>query len=124
MKFCHAMIRVKDAGRSLQFYKRLFKMDLESEMLLDDCKLYFLNEKESGFQLELTQNFETPEEGYQKGTNFGHFAFCVKDLALFEDSMKELGVKWKYEPFMLPNYSFRIGFIEDPDGNEIEIIEE
>lgn len=124
MKFCHVMIRVKDAKKSLKFYETLFEMKVVKEMELEDCRLFFLSDEKSNVEIELTQNFETPANGYENGSAFGHFAFCVENFEKFEEKMQTLGLKWLYEPFMLEKYSMKIAFLKDPDGNEIEIIEE
>ena len=38
--------------------------------------------------------------------------------------MKEFGINWLVEPFVLENYDMKIAFLKDPDGNEIELIEQ
>ena len=42
MKFLHAMIRVSDLNKSLEFYKELLGFDIVKELRLDDCTLYYL----------------------------------------------------------------------------------
>ena len=123
MALLHIMIRVKDVEKSLEFYTKLFDMELESKRRLDDCWLYFLTDKESGVQIELTYNDETPEEGYNIGNGFGHFAFHVKSLDEFTEKLKANGYKYLYEPFDLNGKGSMIAFIQDPDGYEIEVIE-
>jgi len=123
MKFLHAMIRVKDIEKSLYFYQNLFNMDLNKKKRLDDCDLYFLEDKETGFQIELTYNDETPKDGYQIGTGFGHFAFGVKSMEEFTKKLKELNYEYLYEPFDLNGKGSKIAFVKDPDGYEIELIE-
>ena len=124
MKFLHSMIRVKDIDKSLEFYTQLLNMTLEKKKRLDDCELYFLNDEDnSGAQLELTSNDETPQEGYVQGNAFGHFAFSVKSLDDFTKKMHSLGYEYLYEPFDLNGKGTKIAFIKDPDGNEIELIE-
>ncbi len=124
MKFLHVMIRVKDIEQSLDFYTNLFDMNLVNEMELEDSKLYFLSDEDGQTQIELTYNFDTPKDGYKVGNAFGHFAFSTKNIENFEKKMKNLGYSWYIEPFVLQNYEMKIAFIKDPDGNEIEIIEE
>ncbi|OLA94459.1 MAG: hypothetical protein BHW64_03780 [Candidatus Melainabacteria bacterium LEY3_CP_29_8] len=63
MKFLHVMIRVKDIDKSLKFYQELFDMNLVNEMELEDSKLYFLSDEDGQTQIELTYNFDTPENG-------------------------------------------------------------
>lgn len=123
MALLHAMIRVKDVEKSLSFYTKLFDMELESKRRLDDCWLYFLTDKESGVQIELTYNDETPENGYNIGSGFGHFAFSVKSLDEFTKKLHENGYEYLYEPFDLNGKGSMIAFIQDPDGYEIELIE-
>lgn len=124
MKFLHVMIRVKDINKSLKFYQELFDMNLVNEMELEDSKLYFLSDEDGQTQIELTHNFETPKDGYKNGDAFGHFAFSTKNMKDFENKMKEFGINWLVEPFVLENYDMKIAFLKDPDGNEIELIEE
>lgn len=122
MKFLHSMIRVKDLEKSLKFYCDFIGLQVQDVKTLDDCKLYFLGNLESGeTQIELTDNFE--KKSYQNGDAFGHFAFGTDSMIITEEKMKELGYEWLYEPFQLSAVSSTIAFIKDPDGNEIEIIQ-
>ena len=123
MKLLHTMIRVRDIEKSLDFYTKLFDMELTEKRRLEDCWLYFLTDKESGQQIELTYNDETPENGYEIGSGFGHFAFAVDDMAEFTQKMSGLGYSYLYEPFDLTGKGSNIAFIQDPDGYEIELIE-
>ena len=123
MKFLHSMIRVKDIEKSLDFYTKVLDMEIDSKMRLDDCRLYFLSDKDKTCQIELTYNDETPENGYETGTGFGHFAFGVKSLDEFTKKLSDLGYEYLYPPFDLNGKGSMIAFIQDPDGYEIELIE-
>lgn len=123
MKFLHTMIRVKDIEASLKFYTELLNMTLDKKKRLDDCELYFLNDEDGCCQIELTYNDETPENGYENGSAFGHFAFSVKSLDEFTEKLHSLGYEYLYEPFDLNGKGTKIAFVKDPDGNEIELIE-
>ena len=123
MKFLHSMIRVKDIDASLKFYTELFEMKLTEKRRLDDCWLYFLTDEGNTCQIELTYNDETPENGYKIGSGFGHFAFGTKSLDEFTAKLNKLGYEYLYEPFDLTGKGSRIAFVKDPDGYEIEIIE-
>ena len=123
MKFLHTMIRVQDIERSLKFYTELLDMELEHQKRLEDCTLYFLNDKEKTCQIELTYNDETPKEGYNVGNGFGHFAFAVESFDKFTEKLEKLGYTYLYEPFDLNGKGSKIAFIQDPDGYEIELIE-
>lgn len=124
MKFLHAMIRVSDLNKSLEFYKELLGFDIVKELRLDDCTLYYLGCKESGdFQIELTDNDEKVDN-YQNGNAFGHFAFAADNLEKVGQKMKKLGIDWLYEPYELDKINSKIAFLKDPDGNEIELIQQ
>lgn len=123
MKLLHTMIRVKDIEKSLDFYTKLFGMELAEKRRLEDCWLYFLTDKESDQQIELTYNDETPENGYEIGSGFGHFAFGVDSMDEFTKKLNSLGYSYLYEPFDLTGKGSLIAFIKDPDGYEIELIE-
>lgn len=123
MKFLHAMIRVKDIKKSLDFYTNLFEMEVSKEKRLEDCTLYFLSDKQGYTQIELTYNDETPEGGYEIGTGFGHFAFEVESMDEFGKKLKNMGYEYLYEPYNLPGITSTIAFVKDPDGYEIELIQ-
>ena len=123
MKLLHTMIRVKDIEKSLDFYTKLLDMELVEKRRLDDCWLYFLEDKESGQQIELTYNDETPSGGYVLGSGFGHFAFGVESMEEFTSKLNTLGYSYLYEPVDLTGKGSMIAFIKDPDGYEIELIE-
>ena len=123
MAFLHTMIRVKDIQKSLDFYTKLFDMELDSKRRLEDCWLYFLTDRDSRTQIELTYNDELPPDRYNIGNGFGHFAFSVKSLDEFTKRLYANGYDYLYEPFYLNGKGSKIAFIKDPDGYEIELIE-
>ena len=122
MKFLHSMIRVKKLEESLKFYEQLLGMKLVRTKRLEDCTLYFL-EDENGGQIELTYNDDTPQDGYINGNAFGHFAFAVESFDEFTKRLYSLGYKYLYEPFDLDGKGSIIAFVNDPDGNEIELVQ-
>lgn len=123
MKLLHTMIRVKDIKKSIDFYEKLIGLKVAKEKRLDDCTLYFLADGHGEVQIELTFNDETPKNGYEMGTGFGHFAFETNSMDEFDKKLKDYGWEYLYEPFHLSAVSSKIAFIKDPDGYEIEIIE-
>ena len=123
MKFLHSLIRVKNLKESMKFYTEIMGLKLTEERRLEDCTLYFLTDEESGVQIELTDNDEIPSNGYSNGTAFGHFAFYCDDFDKFTERLNKNGYKYLYEPFDLTGKGSNIAFINDPDGNEIELIQ-
>lgn len=124
MKFLHVMIRTKDVDKSLDFYTKLFDMNLVRTIALDDSVLYFLSDEDGQTQIELTANFDVPKDGYTNGDAFGHFAFGVDSMDKFTEKLHSLGYEYLYEPFYMREAGSKIAFIKDPDNNEIEIIED
>lgn len=122
MKFLHAMIRVKDVEKSLEFYEKLLNMTIAKKKRLDDCELIYLEDEEHTAQIELTVNDEIPKTGYINGNAFGHFAFSVDSMENFSEKLHSLGYKYLYEPYVIFSGT-KIAFVQDPDGNEIELIE-
>lgn len=123
MKILHAMIRVKNIDASMKFYTELLGLKKTHEIKLDDCILHFLKGEDSDFEIELTQNFENPQNGYTNGNAFGHFALETKNMEEFDKKFKAFGGEYLYEPYVMEEAASKIAFIKDPDGNEIEIIE-
>lgn len=123
MEFLHVMIRVKNVDKTIEFYTQLFDMTVLKKKRLDDCELYFLTDKNANFELELTQNDDTPEDGYNIGNGFGHFAFKVDSMVKFNEKLKQLGYDYIYKPYTMNSSNSVISFVKDPDGYEIEVIE-
>ena len=122
MKFVHAMIRVQNLEKSMEFYTGLLEMNKTGEVKLDECTLYYLSDEDGQTQLELTYNNETPDGGYANGNAFGHFAFETDKMNDFTERMNKYGYKYLYEPFFMPEINMYIAFLKDPDENEIEIL--
>jgi lactoylglutathione lyase len=118
------MIRTKDIDKSMDFYTKLLDMNLVRTLKLEDCILYFLSDEDGQTQIELTANFENPENGYENGNAFGHFAFGVKSFDEFSKKLHSFGYEYTCEPFYMKEAESTIAFIKDPDGNEIEIIQD
>ena len=84
--------------------------------------MHFLKGEDGDFEIELTENFDIPQNGYENGSAFGHFAVETDDMDKFDQKLKSLGYEYLYEPFIMDEARSKIAFVKDPDGNEIEII--
>ncbi len=123
MQFLHSMIRVKNEQQSIKFYCDLLGLKKGKRIRLEDCYLQYLTDEKTNTEIELTINDETPENGYNVGNSFGHFAFLCDDLDEITKKIDEMGYSWEVEPFYMEEVKTRIAFLLDPDGNSIELIE-
>ena len=123
MKFLHSMIRVKDENEAIRFYCDFLGLKKGERIRLDDCYLQYLTDTDTGIQIELTINDSIPENGYKTGNAFGHFAFECEDLDKITKKMKQFGYCWEFEPTYMKEINTRISFLNDTDGDSIELIE-
>ena len=123
MQFLHSMIRVKNEQESIRFYCDFLGLKKGDRIRLEDSYLQYLVDEKTNVQIELTINDEIPLGGYQQGDSFGHFAFACSDLDEVSKKIEKMGYNWDVEPFYMDEIKTRIAFLNDPDGNSIELIE-
>ncbi|KAF7774519.1 lactoylglutathione lyase [Pseudoalteromonas citrea] len=124
-KMIHSMIRTTDADRSIKFYHALFNLHEKRRIEFDTFSLIYLGNNESEFELELTHNYnqKTP---YELGNGYGHLAFTTPELA----TLHALATQLNYAPKDIKeffNQNTKVAkffFITDPDGYEVEVIEQ
>ena len=123
MKMLHTCYRVKDLEASFKFYTEALGFVEKRRKDFPDYKftlvyLGFPND-ESGHELELTYNYDSP--GYELGNGYSHIAIAVDSLEDCHKRHKDAGYKvsdLSGLPGMTPTYYF----ITDPDGYEIEVM--
>ena len=122
----HAMIRVKDLDKSIDFYCNKLGMSLfrKREFPAGKFTLAFVGygTEETTAAIELTYNWGR-EEPYSHGTGFGHVAIGCKDIYSLCDRLKADGVSIPRPPGEMMNSGTHIAFVEDPDGYKIELIQ-
>ena len=123
-KAIHMMVRVLDEGRSVDFYRRAFGLDVADRFAFDSFTLVYLRNAEADFEVELTVNHGRTEP-YGQGEAYGHVAFAVDDIAA-EHARFEVE---KLAPGAIKEF-FRDGallakffFVQDPDGYKIEVLQ-
>jgi lactoylglutathione lyase len=123
-KAIHAMIRVLDEQRSVDFYKKAFGLDVSSRLDFPSFTLVYLRNDEADFELELTINKDRTEP-YSHGEAYGHVAFVVDDLAAEHARFRGLGLNPLDIKEFKPdgNLIARFFFVQDPDGYKIEVLE-
>jgi len=123
-KAIHQMIRVFDADKAIDFYKRAFGLDVEGRFDFDGFSLIYLKNPENDFEIELTVNNDQ-EKPYSHGDGYGHIAFAVDDIdaehTRFES--ENLNPTKKFEMTFPNGTPERAFFVTDPDGYKIEIVQ-
>ena len=123
-KFIHAMIRVLDEARSVQFYRTAFGLEIADRFVFDDFTLIYLRNSEADVEVELTVNHGRSEP-YDLGDGYGHMAFCVDDLDAEHARFTAAGlaprkiVAFNRDGALMA----RFFFVQDPDGYQIEVLQ-
>ena len=124
LRFNHVALRVRDVARSLAFYEGVLGFKEAFRVNRPDGSLGLIYVQFGADQF--VELFEGGDEGRQpeppaKGSGFLHFCMTVEDLpaALAELRTKGLTIG---EPYRGTSGAL-IYFIEDPDGNKIELAE-
>jgi lactoylglutathione lyase len=123
-KAVHAMVRVLDETRSVDFYGRAFGLAVADRIDFERFTLVYLRSAEADFEVELTVN-KGRTEPYDLGDGYGHIAFVVDDLEAEHARLEGLG----FGPRKLVDFLnggervARFFFVADPDGYQIEVIE-
>ena len=121
-KMIHSMIRVADAARSLDFYKRAFGLTLADRYDFDDFSLLYLRDAEGAFELELTVN--DGRDSYTLGDGYGHLAVSVADIEA--EHLRCTGEGLSPTPLKTLQHDGhalgRFFFLTDPDGYKIEVL--
>ena len=120
MKLAHTMIRVKDLEETLEFYTGFLGLrEVRRKSIGDEATLVFLTDDDGHYYVELTYNHNG--QSYELGNQFGHLAFHVGDLEAVVTTVESHG--WWYRRSKPTNPSKYI-FVKDPNGYDIEILEE
>jgi lactoylglutathione lyase len=123
-KIIHAMIRVLNEEKSVDFYRRAFGLAIADRYGLDGFTLVYLRNAEAEFEVELTINHDRVEP-YSQGNGYGHMAFAVEDLhaehaRFVAEGLAPEPVKEFHRDGAL---MARFFFVQDPDGYRIEVLQ-
>ena len=125
-RLLHAMIRVRDLDKSIDFYCNKLGMKILRKKDFPGGKftLAFVGygSEETDAVVELTHNWGQ-EEPYSHGSGFGHIAVGCKDIYSLCDRLQKEGVSIPRPPGEMMNSGTHIAFVEDPDGYKIELIQ-
>lgn len=125
-RLLHAMLRVEDLDRSIDFYTRLLGMRLLERR---DHKKNQFSQAYLGYgagfsqmTLELVQNWQR-EAPYVAGDSFGHIAIAVTAIARLCDRLSAQGVPMPRPPRPQRHGESIVAFVVDPDGHRIELVQ-
>lgn len=121
----HAMVRVCDMKRSIDFYTRVMGMRVlrTFEQPAEKYSPAFVGygDEADTCVLELTFNWGVTE--YDMGDAYGHIAIGVENCHQACADIKARGGKILREAGPLEGGEEIIGFVVDPDGYRIELVE-
>ena len=127
MKYLHTMIRVTNIEESLDFYcNKLGLVEIRRKDVPEGkFTLIFLAAPEDentaietrSPEIELTYNWDP--ENYDKGRNFGHLAFSVKNIYETCQKLMDAGVTINRPP-----REGRMAFVKSPDNISIELLQQ
>lgn len=126
-RLMHAMLRVNDMSRSLDFYTRLLGMNILE--LREHKKNQFTQAYLGygtgfdGMALELVQNWGR-EEPYSHGESFGHIAVRVTGIHSLCARLSAAGISLPRPPRGQRHGNQIVAFAEDPDGHRIELVQD
>jgi len=120
-KFLHTRMRVNDLEHTLEFYQRVFGLEVtrrhESPR---GSKLAFLSVPNSDEEIEITY---FPRSGPVKvQEDLMHLAFEVESMEAFQEHLDQIGVPLSDGPTESSSGSI-FAFVDAPEGYEIEVIE-
>jgi lactoylglutathione lyase len=119
MRYLHAMVRVFNVEKALDFY--VTKLGLReirrSEYEQGRYTLIFISTGPNDPMIELTFNWDQ-KVPYTTGRNFGHLAFEVDNIYEYCAELQRKGVT-----IARPPRDGRMAFIRSPDDISIEILQ-
>ena len=120
-KFLHTRMRVNDLETTLDFYQRVFGLEVtrrhESPR---GSKLAFLAVPNSEEEIEITYFPGSGPVNVQE--DLMHLAFEVESMEEFQNHLDSIGVKLSDGPTQSSSGSV-FAFVDAPEGYEIEVIE-
>jgi len=122
VKILHTCLNVMNMDRSIEFYCKQMGLKFVSrrEIKQNNAEIAFLAD-ETGGAIELTHWRD--KKTLTEGDNFDHIAFETDDIDARVTQLRANGATIAMEPFSLHGSSSKIGFVKDPDGNWLELIQ-
>lgn len=120
--FTHTCLRVLNLERSIEFYENALGLKVTRQHDFPEQKftLAYLGDGETGFELELTYNYDRTEP-YALGDGYSHLAVLVDNLKETHDRHRQMGYAITELKGLDKVASYY--FITDPDGYRTEVIQ-
>lgn len=115
IRFAYTAIQVEDMDRAVAFYKSILDMKQVIRKKVEETNGEMCVLKSGKNYLELNQYFGKP---FHRGDTLDHLAFEVSNLHDFVKKAKDARIKIRD---YLGTKNWKRCFIDDPDGNEIEV---
>ena len=124
-RVAYVAFRILELERSLKFYQDILGMQERQRIPLDNGVMEILlgygdANKDAGVLLLYNPNHKEP---YTHGDGFHRFIISVKDLPALIAHVKAAGGKVMRGPIRVDNLKLSYAFISDPDGYQIELVE-
>ena len=121
MKYLHTMIRVSNPDETIRFFevlglKEIRRMDSEQGRF---TLIFLAAPGDEDAQVELTHNWDVPEDGYGEGRNFGHLAYRVENI--YESCQRLMDAGYTINR---PPRDGHMAFVRTPDNISIELLQD
>jgi lactoylglutathione lyase len=121
MKYLHTMIRVSDPDETLRFFsvlglEEIRRMDSEQGRF---TLIFLAAPGDEAAQIELTHNWDVPQEGYGEGRNFGHIAYRVENI--YDSCQRLLDAGYTINR---PPRDGHMAFVRTPDNISVELLQD
>ncbi|MFY9779194.1 MAG: VOC family protein [Candidatus Baltobacteraceae bacterium] len=123
-RYLHTSIFVNDMAESIAFYEKLGLKLLDGPLHYPgNCDMAFVGADWNAY-VELVYDLEE-HPPYEAGNRVEHLAVAVDgDFGEFVERLKAQGVNLLRGPKKSPGGSRWIAFVKDPNGVEVELLEE
>lgn len=115
-------ICVADLERSAKFYMSVIGMTKLMEYQLPGLEEIIL-QSPGNAGLSLTLMKWTPARRIVVGHEHGRLGVTTSDMPAFFEHARALGAKVTEEPREMKDLGIRVGFLSDPDGYAIEVVQ-
>ncbi len=115
-KFLHSNIYTINLEKSIAFYEKALDLKEVRRLETDDFILVYMGDGITSHQLEISWIKDDRTNPYNLGDNTFHIAFEVEDFDKAHELHEKMGC------ICYDNKEMGIYFINDPDGNWMEVI--